>query len=232
MATSFPRRHPDSAAAASSRFRIAIEADPCHATNLNPVRRFCSRRGIADVEGCRGVVCERGKTYLAVAFQEPPDTDERATTYRLDLSADEISRQRQLDALDQARGRRDSAQRWGMLLNRILTRAHIKSCERIFHNLRASRQTELTTMFSIGTVCRWLGNSIAVADLHYLSALESEFDRAATEGGTPKAEHKQAQQTMTNHGKSLHTDTRDHAETLEITQCAKKVPEACKSQGG
>jgi superfamily I DNA and/or RNA helicase len=62
-----------------------------------------TQEGIADTTGCRGIVCERGKTYLSVAFQEPPDWDELATMFRLDLSADEISRQRQLDALDQAR---------------------------------------------------------------------------------------------------------------------------------
>jgi ATP-dependent RNA/DNA helicase IGHMBP2 len=62
--------------------------------------------GSADSVGWRGVVCERGKTSLAVAFQEPPDIDERPSIYRLDLSADEISRQRQLDALDQARSAR------------------------------------------------------------------------------------------------------------------------------
>jgi ATP-dependent RNA/DNA helicase IGHMBP2 len=52
--------------------------------------------------GWRGVVCERNRNALSVAFPEPPDTDEHATTFRLDLSTDEISRQRQLAALDQA----------------------------------------------------------------------------------------------------------------------------------
>jgi superfamily I DNA and/or RNA helicase len=61
-----------------------------------------THEGIADAARCRGVVCERGKKYLSVAFQEPPESDECTTSYRLDLSVDEISRQRQLDALDQA----------------------------------------------------------------------------------------------------------------------------------
>src|SRR5262245_28933590 len=43
-----------------------------------------TQEGIADAAGCRGVVCERGKTYLSVAFQEPPDSDERTITFRLD----------------------------------------------------------------------------------------------------------------------------------------------------
>jgi superfamily I DNA and/or RNA helicase len=60
--------------------------------------------GAGTEAGWRGVVCERGRTSLSIALQEPPDLDERSTNYRLNLSTDEISRQRQLDALDQARG--------------------------------------------------------------------------------------------------------------------------------
>lgn len=73
--------------------------------------------GIANNRGWRGVVCERRRASLSVAFPEPPDTDETTTTYRLDLSADEVSRQRQLDALDQARtARGNSAQLRDVLL--------------------------------------------------------------------------------------------------------------------
>lgn len=59
--------------------------------------------GATGAAGWRGVVCERGRMSLSVAFQEPPDLEEPAAAYRLDLSADEISRQRQMDALNQAR---------------------------------------------------------------------------------------------------------------------------------
>jgi ATP-dependent RNA/DNA helicase IGHMBP2 len=62
--------------------------------------------GTADAENRRGVVCERSRTWLSIAFSEPLDHDERAVTYRLDISSDEISRQRQLDALRQARAER------------------------------------------------------------------------------------------------------------------------------
>jgi site-specific recombinase XerD len=134
--------------------------------------------------------------------------------------------------------RRDSAQRWGTLLDRILSRAGIKRWERLFHNLRASRQTELTARFSIGTVCRWLGNSISVADQHYLTAMETEFERAAKEGAIDcerkisGAVQKQAQQTEANGDEQLQTTTADRAKTLKYAGNAKKFPEACKSQGG
>jgi integrase len=49
---------------------------------------------------------------------------------------------------------------------------------KIFHNLRASRQTELEERFPRKTVCEWMGNSEAVADQHYLQVLEEHYDRA------------------------------------------------------
>lgn len=50
---------------------------------------------------------------------------------------------------------------------------------RIFHNLRASRQTELEERFPRKTVCEWMGNSEQVADQHYLQVRDQHFDRAA-----------------------------------------------------
>jgi integrase len=49
---------------------------------------------------------------------------------------------------------------------------------KIFHNLRASRQTELEEHFPRKTVCEWMGNSETVADHHYLQVLEEHYDRA------------------------------------------------------
>lgn len=53
--------------------------------------------------GERGVVSERGERTICVALAEPPDEADETLTYRLDLFADEISRQRQRRALDRAR---------------------------------------------------------------------------------------------------------------------------------
>jgi ATP-dependent RNA/DNA helicase IGHMBP2 len=52
--------------------------------------------------GWRGVVSERNRMEVKVALNEPPDEDERPPSYRLDLSADETARQRQLAALNRA----------------------------------------------------------------------------------------------------------------------------------
>jgi site-specific recombinase XerD len=127
--------------------------------------------------------------------------------------------------------RRPSAQRWGMLLGRILAKAGIEPWERIFHNLRASRETELSAIYPIAAVCRWLGNSAKVADDHYLMALERDFEKAAEFGALQNP----VQQTATNGDFPPQTITENSAETLEIAGNAgnsKKFPEACKSQGG
>lgn len=58
---------------------------------------------------------------------------------------------------------------------RILERAKIKPWPKLFHNLRASRQTELTNQFPAHVVCAWLGNSETIAKAHYLQTTEDHF---------------------------------------------------------
>ncbi len=63
---------------------------------------------------------------------------------------------------------------------RIVKRAGLKPGPRLFHNLRASRQTELTASFPLHVVCEWLGNTAAVASKHYLTVTEADCQLAAT----------------------------------------------------
>lgn len=123
--------------------------------------------------------------------------------------------------------RRASAQRWGVTLERALQRAGVTRWEKIFHNLRASRQTELSALYPIATVCRWLGNTIEVADLHYLSALEHDFSRASSVG----ALHNPVQTSEEKCRLVATTCTVEESKTLEIVGNVEKFPEACKSQG-
>lgn len=51
-------------------------------------------------------------------------------------------------------------------LHRILARAGVTPWEKIFHNLRSSRQTELTQTRPTHVVCAWLGNSPTIAHNH------------------------------------------------------------------
>jgi integrase len=62
---------------------------------------------------------------------------------------------------------------------KIIRRAGLTPWPKPFHNLRASRQTELVQRYPIHVVCAWLGNTAAVAAEHYLQVTEEHFISAA-----------------------------------------------------
>lgn len=66
----------------------------------------------------------------------------------------------------------------GTRFQKIIKRAGLTPWPRLWHNLRASRQTELEENFPSHVVCAWLGNSVAVAAKHYLQVLDSHFTKA------------------------------------------------------
>ena len=68
---------------------------------------------------------------------------------------------------------------------RILRRAGVQPWERLFHNLRASRETELTEDFPLHVVCAWIGNSAVIAARHYLTVTAGHFAKA-TAGKSPE----------------------------------------------
>jgi hypothetical protein len=51
-----------------------------------------------------------------------------------------------------------------------------------WHNLWATRQTELSAEFPLHVVCYWMGNKQAVAAEHYLQVTEEDFRRGAKSG--------------------------------------------------
>lgn len=63
-------------------------------------------------------------------------------------------------------------------LLRIIKKAGVKPWPRLFQNLRASRQTELTKSFPLHVVCSWIGNSEVIALNHYLSVTDDHFTKA------------------------------------------------------
>ncbi|QOV92331.1 tyrosine-type recombinase/integrase [Humisphaera borealis] len=73
-------------------------------------------------------------------------------------------------------------------LMRIIDVADVEPWPRLFHNLRATRQTELCEIFPGHVVCQWLGNSEDVAKDHYLQVTDQHYERAAqmTEPGAQK----------------------------------------------
>lgn len=57
---------------------------------------------VDDSLGWRGIVTARSAEHLEVAFRRPPETESSRPTWRIDFASDEISRQRQISALDAA----------------------------------------------------------------------------------------------------------------------------------
>jgi integrase len=59
-----------------------------------------------------------------------------------------------------------------------LKKANVKPWPRLFHSMRATRQTELEKEFPLHVVCAWLGNSVKVARASYLLVTEADFKKA------------------------------------------------------
>ncbi len=65
----------------------------------------------------------------------------------------------------------------------LLDKAGIDPWPRLFHNLRASCQTDLiNSRYPAFQVCRWLGNSETVMQKHYLRETDEIFNRALDDG--------------------------------------------------
>ena len=73
---------------------------------------------------------------------------------------------------------RDATQNLRTQFTKIVRRAGLTPWDKPFHNLRATRQTELSDEFPEHVVCQWLGNSQAVATKHYLHTTDEHFERA------------------------------------------------------
>ena len=65
---------------------------------------------------------------------------------------------------------------------RLVKRAGLKPWPRLFHALRASRETELAKHFPIHVVSGWLGNTPKIAAKHYLMATDDDFAKASQGG--------------------------------------------------
>jgi hypothetical protein len=66
----------------------------------------------------------------------------------------------------------------GTRMGKIIRRAGLEPWPKLFHNLRASRQTELVQRFPEHVVCEWIGNSQAVAREHYLRVTDADYAKA------------------------------------------------------
>lgn len=78
-------------------------------------------------------------------------------------------------------GYRDPASNLRTRFMRIIRKAGFEPWDKLWHNLRSSRQTELAERFPMQVVCKWMGNSQAVALGHYLQVTDDHFERAVRE---------------------------------------------------
>lgn len=85
---------------------------------------------------------------------------------------------------------RDPKQNLRTTFEKILKRASLKQWPKLFHNMRASRETELCNDYPTHVVCEWMGNSVPVAMKHYLQVTDEHYEKASQ-----KALHSCAQYT-------------------------------------
>ena len=62
---------------------------------------------------------------------------------------------------------------------RLILKAKVDEWPRLFHNLRASRETELLEEFPVHVVAMWMGHDPKVALKHYAQTTDEHFERAA-----------------------------------------------------
>lgn len=68
----------------------------------------------------------------------------------------------------------------------LIEKAGFSVWPKLFHNLRASAQTDLTERFALHVVCDWLGNTQAVAASHYLQTTDAHFEAAIRGSENPQ----------------------------------------------
>ncbi len=68
-----------------------------------------------------------------------------------------------------------------------IQRAGLKVWPRLFHNLRASRQTELAAVRPAHVVSAWMGNTEQVAERHYLQVRDEDYEAVLNEEVVRKA---------------------------------------------
>lgn len=107
-------------------------------------------------------------------------------------------------------------------LHRIIKRAGLKPWHKVWHNLRASRQTELATMYPLHTVCSWIGNTKAIAAGHYLTNTDADFLRAVGQSESDAKSDAKVTQKATPHVPA--PTGADRRESPEVTTNSGIVP--------
>jgi hypothetical protein len=108
----------------------------------------------------------------------------------------------------------------------ILLRAGVSPWPKLFHNLRASRETELAAEYPLHVVCYWIGNSAQIAAKHSLQVTDGDFERAAKSGAVALENGVQQAAAL------CRTDSQESSEVLaacgtvrEGVNCRKSLPD-------
>lgn len=109
----------------------------------------------------------------------------------------------------------------GPQLKRIIQRAGLKPWPKVWHNLRATRETELAESWPEHVFCSWIGNSRLVARKHYLQVTDEHFEQAAAASG--QVAQNQAQQAA----ELPRTDSQSHSERTPDDQELQHVAAPC-----
>lgn len=121
------------------------------------------------------------------------------------------------------RGRTDASLRKTLLS--AIKRAGVKQWPRLWHNLRASRQTELELTTPGHVVCDWLGNTGEVASKHYLMTIDAHFASAVGERAHEKA---QLQAGMSHDEGGCDTEAQGHPQPITAhTPASQRIPTNC-----
>jgi hypothetical protein len=78
----------------------------------------------------------------------------------------------------------------GTQAKRIIKRAGLTPWPRIFHNLRASCETDLVKNHPLHVACAWIGNSEIIAKKHYLQVTDEDYARAASGAAVSAGQHR------------------------------------------
>ena len=94
---------------------------------------------------------------------------------------------------------------------------------RLFHALRASCESDLAREYPITTVCKWIGNTVAIAARHYIQVTDADFQRAS---GAVQNPVQQAHETPCK-GSQENTSTPEFSEEYQgVRECTNDHVEA------
>jgi hypothetical protein len=91
---------------------------------------------------------------------------------------------------------RDSRVNLRAQMERIIRKAGLEPWQRLWQNMRSTRETELAERFPMHVVCKWLGNSQPVAAKHYLQVTDEHFREAVRQPAQNPAQQTHAQACM------------------------------------